>query len=408
MLSHLLRATAAFVIVAGATCLIASSADAAWPPVFTGQPAFFSVNGTSPFATCKWHLVTSANPFPDQNYVASVSATSSTNAWIVGSTLDTNVGQTEPIAEHWDGHLWSTVSVPDPGPSAYFNGVVMISATDGWAVGAYYDVISNRFHTLAEHWNGSSWTAVATPDPGPTSQGLSAVAADSSTDVWAVGSYKTLTPGVRATLIEHWNGSSWAVVPSPNVGSLDTVFTSVVANGRQNVWADGASNCPTGNCRTLTERWNGIKWKIVPSPDVNANSNPLNAMTSTAPNDIWALGDYYTGTTFNTLAEHWNGSAWTIVPSANMDLSIIVGSTSVNKNDVWAVGAWQNGSFSQPYSMNWNGTAWSSVAVPSVGSFGSFFQAASKIPGTTTVWGVGYSLNSDGSPHLTLVEKFHC
>jgi hypothetical protein len=58
--------------------------------------------------------------------------------------------------------------------------------------------------------------------------------------------------------------------------------------------------------------------------------------------------------------------------------------------------------------MNWNGASWSSVAVPSVQPNGAIFQGASKIPGTTAVWGVGTSLNNDGSAHLTLVEKFHC
>jgi hypothetical protein len=41
------------------------------------------------------------------------------------------------------------------------------------------------------------------------------VAAVSSNDVWAVG--VTSNGGLSATLVEHWNGTSWTVIPSPNL-----------------------------------------------------------------------------------------------------------------------------------------------------------------------------------------------
>jgi hypothetical protein len=403
-------------IVAGAALATATSANAAGSPVFVQRPApgimqprpnVFSPYGTSPNATCKWHVVASTNPFPDQNDLDSVSATSARDAWAVGLTLDPNSGNTEPLIEHWNNTAWSIVATPAQ-LSAFFNGVVALSPNDAWAVGGYFDSISGRFHTLAEHWNGSTWTQFTTPNPGPLGNSLVSVAANSTSDVWAVGQYRVNTSGVTATLTEHWDGSSWSAVASPNVGTSSSGLEGVVANGKKDVMASGAFNCNTGICQTLTERWNGIKWKIIPSPNVNSNSNPLNTITSNAGNDVWALGDYYNGTTFNTLAEHWNGSAWSIVPSANMGFTALIGSAAVNTNDVWAVGEWQNGSVFNPYSMNWNGVSWSSVAVPNVGSNGSILQSASKIPGTTNVWGVGTSLNADGSPHVTLVQKFHC
>src|SRR4051812_42239449 len=48
-------------------------------------------------------------------------------------------------------------------------------------------------------------------------QELSGIAAVSPTDVWAVGEQRA-ADGVNRTLTEHWNGSSWQVVPSPNIG----------------------------------------------------------------------------------------------------------------------------------------------------------------------------------------------
>src|SRR5438105_3286110 len=62
-----------------------------------------------------------------------------------------------------------------------------------------------------------TWTSVTTISPGSLDNYLNGVSATSSTDAWAVGSY---TVGTAAnTLAEHWNGTSWSVVPSPNVGS---------------------------------------------------------------------------------------------------------------------------------------------------------------------------------------------
>src|SRR5207248_8739770 len=42
----------------------------------------------------------------------------------------------------------------------------------------------------------------------------------SSTDAWAVGFSRPEGSSSEATLIEHWNGSSWTIVPSPNPGIL--------------------------------------------------------------------------------------------------------------------------------------------------------------------------------------------
>jgi hypothetical protein len=39
---------------------------------------------------------------------------------------------------------------------------------------------------------------------------------------------------------------------------------------------------------------------------------------------------------------------------------------------------------------------------------GGLLNATAKIPGSTNVWAVGASFNPDNTPHLTLIEKFHC
>src|ERR1043166_3987042 len=84
-----------------------------------------------------------------------------------------------------------------PNPGVYGNiiwGMSAIGARDAWAVGGKATASSND--TLALHWNGTSWSAVPTPNPDAqcedgdimwAGQALTGVSGVSATDVWAVG-----------------------------------------------------------------------------------------------------------------------------------------------------------------------------------------------------------------------------
>jgi hypothetical protein len=81
------------------------------------------------------------------------------------------------------------------------------------------------------------------------------VAIVSSRNVWAVGYYEP-AGGLTQTLIEHWDGTKWQVVPSPHAGGADGL--SGVATFPAGVaWAVGAYNPDNGPYsgypKTLTE-----------------------------------------------------------------------------------------------------------------------------------------------------------
>jgi hypothetical protein len=67
----------------------------------------------------------------------------------------------------------------------------------------------HRRGTLIDHWDGSAWTILPGPAVSGMFYGVTAVAAN---DVSAVDSSYYYGP----TLTEHWDGSVWSVVPSPN------------------------------------------------------------------------------------------------------------------------------------------------------------------------------------------------
>ncbi len=124
---------------------------------------------------------------------------------------------------------------------------------------------------------------------------LNAVAVVSATDIWAVG-YGPLPGGaafVKQTLIEHWNGSAWSIVPSPNPppNFANVELDGVFALSSSNVWAVGFFDDPSGSTRfTLIEHWNGSSWSVVSSPSPDPNLNELHSIAGVASNDLWAVG----------------------------------------------------------------------------------------------------------------------
>src|SRR5207302_527610 len=70
---------------------------------------------------------------------------------------------------------------------------------------------------LAERWDGSVWSRTVTPTPpGSEEAHLNGVACTSGTACTAVGAY-SVAPGQLITLVEDWNGSKWSIAPTATV-----------------------------------------------------------------------------------------------------------------------------------------------------------------------------------------------
>ena len=72
---------------------------------------------------------------------------------------------------------------------------------------------------------------------------------------------------------------TWTAVPSPSTNELHAV-TSISAN---DVWAVGVG--------PITEHWNGTAWSVVPSP--NVTNGKLLGVAAVSTNDVWAVGFRY-------------------------------------------------------------------------------------------------------------------
>lgn len=355
-------------------------------------------------------IVASPNAGTHSNFLEAISALSADDIWAVGYDAG-DVYVSEPLIEHWDGTQWSVVPtlIHPSNFSGDLHAVSALSPSDVWAVGS-----RGMNNTLIEHWNGTEWSIVPSPDAGNYNI-LNGVSASSANDVWAVG---TTGEGDEA-LIEHWDGTAWSTVAAPSLGSNSGSLQGVVALAVNDVWAVGYYSAQTSYEQgTLTEHWDGTVWRVVPSPNSPYYYNILRGVSGSGADDVWAVGDQVNDdTSLDTLVEHWNGTAWSIVDSPNprvgSNTSHLQAVSALAPDNAWAVGysvttSGQNRTLVE----HWNGIAWAVVVSANNGSGSSTLMGVSAHYSTsppsspsTDVWTVGnYNVSPPGA--LTLVEHY--
>lgn len=241
-----------------------------------------------------WTMIQSTTNPSGFTRLNSVSCSSPTACMAVGSSV-----------EQWDGSRWTVQRVPNPpagSQSETLNGVSCTTSTACTVVGDFEinttvpcgptpvpgppPTLCSGFvyQTLAEAWNGTTWSTQATPTPAGGGQ-LNGVSCTSDTACIAVGSSHASTTG---TLAEAWDGTSWSVqsVPSPTGGSLSGVSCASVSDCA----AVGSSSGAGSANSQLADVWDGTTWssQILPSP--GAPDNWLSDVSCTSATVCTAVG----------------------------------------------------------------------------------------------------------------------
>ena len=315
-----------------------------------------------------------------------VSAVAPDDVWAVGRRTVSDVDHT--LVKHWDGTAWSVVPSPSPGirPGARLEAVDALSANNVWAVGTYVTV-NHQLTTLVEHWNGTAWRQV----PSPILRGsnwLSSVSAVSATDIWAVGYRLTSFKRPVYTLAMHWDGNSWSEVATPTPRNAMRGFLGVDATGVASAWAVGFTT-PFPRSKPLAEHWNGHTWHQVAVPLPRYRVAELRGVSVVAPGNVWAVGRRDPDRTRHSFAlvEHFIGRHWHSVSVPGLgsysSLSAVSGDAP---DDVWAVG--YAGPRDAPHSVlvHWDGRRWQVYGGISAGSV---TLNAVTTGGTTSTWAVG-------------------
>ena len=357
-----------------------------------------------------WFIVPSANTGPtDSNILYGVTCVTSTECWAVGG--GGGVGAQQPLIEEWTGTSWTVVSSPNVGPTAnnMLRGVTCASTTDCWAVGSY-GAGASGLSTLAEQWNGASWTVVSTPNPSTTySNLLKTITCLSSTECWAVGWYNT--SGGSTTLVEEWTGTAWTIVSAPDVANSNSLY-GVTCWSATECWAVGASSVTgTATDQTLVEQWDGGAWGVMTSSNSNGttiSNNHLADVSCASASECWAVGG--SSATYGPgqpIVEEWKGDNWQIVPSPASTDGELNGVTCVAPGDCWAVGSYydQATTSAQTLIESWDGSVWTAVSSPNTSASQSNVLNSVTCTSSTACLAVGY-YRSGTNVAQTLIEQW--
>ena len=307
------------------------------------------------------------HPFTERGPLRAVSCTSPRACIAVGDGLE----------ERWNGSKWRIQR--DGGPftsGGSLTGVSCPTKTSCLSVGSIGFNASPAPEgdvTVSEQWNGSRWMAETTAASVPASGALTGVSCISAAECTAVGWYVN-GAGVQVTIAERWNGSSWSLQSTPNqTNAGGDQLTAVSCTSATFCLAVG-----DGSAQSFSEIWNGTVWTL---DNTIQPSEALDAVSCTSANACTAVG--FGGPTRigpsglqqSTVAEHWNGLTWTIqsTPNANED-NELAGVSCPSANTCVAVGSAfpaadpQEAGFEQPTLIErWNGSSWSIQPSPPSG-----------------------------------------
>jgi hypothetical protein len=352
----------------------------------------------------RWRVQPTPSPAPHA-FLSGVACTSSSSCTAVGGS------DAGTLAERWNGTTWSTQAAPNPPQGGGFlNGVACLSASACVAVG------SSNAGNLAERWDGTSWSIQPAPSPGGAQfTFLNAVACASASACTATGAYIDSSGAVQA-LAERWDGTSWAIQPTPRLaGGAMSQLIGVACTSATGCLAVGNSSPNFFNHQspaTLAERWDGSTWRVQPTPNpLGAAASTLNAASCLSASACVAVGNTSNsrGTSL-TLAQRWNGRAWSIQPTPSpADGGNLLGVSCPSRSSCLAVGGHGNPNNAPPTSTlaeQWNGRGWRIQPTPNPRGDGWFLGAVScTSPSACTA--VGGRLAPPGTPSATLAERWN-
>ena len=317
-----------------------------------------------------WSVVPTPNVGPGDNVLNGIHALSSSDVWAVGASGNP-VQATTTLAMHWDGSTWTISPTPNPGEVNSLADVALVSPGDVWAVGSWG---GSSYGSILLHWNGSTWTdfGLANDD------GYASVVALSAHDVWAQGRQE----------FAHWDGTSWTTMSAPSPGPGDVNAGGMAASAADDVWAVGQQYMPGGETG-VAEHWDGSAWSLVATPVTRFKKDgELHAVAPVAQNDVWAVGD--SSLLQSPLVEHYDGSAWSMVTTPttgpNSGLFAVSG---VSATSIWAGGQANGASLVEHF----DGTSWTPIATPNVGRLSGIVAISDD-----DIWATGtqFLLHFDG------------
>jgi hypothetical protein len=236
-----------------------------------------------------WSVTQSDQVVRKAGTVRGVSCVSGSDCVAVGG-LDSGSGLVE-TAWTLGGSGWSQMAPTAEVETPLLKDVACTATNACTAVGVKGP--SNQRTTLAERWNGTSWSVQSTPNPeNATTTDLGSTSCSSATHCVAVGSYTV--SGTKKTLALSWNGSAWSIPTTPNPsGAQASELVGVTCVSSTSCAAAGNYVDSEGTKRSLVVRWDGTSWTTSStSTPSGATSTELAGVACASSSSCVAVGSY--------------------------------------------------------------------------------------------------------------------
>jgi RHS repeat-associated protein len=300
---------------------------------------------------------TTQEPITTTIGVRDVDCTSSTTCFSVGRKQ--RPGEiTEQKAWKLEGAKWTEMTLPSLSTST-LNDVSCTDSTHCTAVGD-----QGASGSLAERWNGTSWSTQTTPNPGSSAQ-LYAVSCPTTTLCRAVG-YYTPAGGGLTGFVEEWNGTSWSILDVPMPGT-EPLLGDISCPSATYCLAAGSYTNAGGSGHSTVLRWNGTTWRIYTPPEPSgAVASDLGSVSCTASDACTAVGSYSTEYAKYSYVVRWNGTYWSIqsTPEMGNGLSVLTSVSCVSSTKCASAGLAGTESGFTPVVLGWDGASWSIEEAP--------------------------------------------
>jgi hypothetical protein len=268
-----------------------------------------AVTGAPSAPAAQWRVVATTPGFLD-----AVIAPTATSAWALGWVPNERKGTIAPVARHWDGHTWTSVTMPS---AVRDSGMACAGASSPDNVWAFYGAgasLANPPATAgALRLENGQWVPQHAFGPSYVT-GCNVLG---PSDVWVFGGQVAgLGPGVGTW---HLTSSGWA---SLNTGSLVLFGGSVVS--ANDIWAAGADiTSPSFVPMPVLGRWNGQAWvedrsiaAVLPKP-TSTRGVGLVTINALSDSDVWVQAGVGIANTTRVIVVHWDGQGWHRVSTAS-------------------------------------------------------------------------------------------
>ena len=378
-------------------------------------------------ATSGWRTDITVTVRGSVTLFTSVAATSPADAWASGFSLKAKgTAAPESVIRQWTGKTWRSVTLPAKTAKAWADQGPILTEVGAASVRKVW--VFNSLQGTYLRLNGRRWSLGQLPGASATSDTLiqiDAVKAFTGTNVWAFGEQDSIsgTTEVSAPYAAHYNGSRWSKVTVPALSSGGGAITAVAAVSSNNIWAvEGASASsslplaanpavvravaasPTAKSAAARLRaagsvaaapvvlhWtSGTGWQqLAQQPDLAAGDQLVSAVTEPGGH-VWFGGsadNSAKGT--SPLAAEWNGTSWSVADlpgkasSAQFQLATM---TPDGTGGIWAAAVDSSSGTERIWHLH--GSTWSQ-AKPSFGKHPWVLVALAQAPRSQSVWGVG-------------------